>query len=150
MQSFTRFKLMLKVIIRNSLWPQQTLFVYFLSVTVQCLTNSEQFNIQDASVTVGQVLTGADSESAQRGNWPTDRLTGQEGSLRNPAARRLDCSLTSWRSSLDSSFTTTPRLFSSLNMLIRSSQEKPQTICRSSQGQNQPVKDLSWAAVYRM
>ncbi|TNN63251.1 hypothetical protein EYF80_026502 [Liparis tanakae] len=37
--------------------------------------------------------------------------------------------------SLDSSLTTTPRPFSSLNMLTRSSQEKPQTICRSSPGQ---------------
>lgn len=46
MQSFTRFKLMLKVIIRNSLWPQQTLFVYFLSATVQCLTNSLTFRMR--------------------------------------------------------------------------------------------------------
>lgn len=43
--------------------------------------------------------------------------------------------LTSCRSSLVTSLTTTPRLFSSLNMLVRSSQEKPHTICRSSQGE---------------
>lgn len=40
--------------------------------------------------------------------------------------------LTTLRSSLDSSCTTTPRPFSSLNMPASSSQENPQIICRST------------------
>lgn len=80
--------------------------------------------------------------------WPSSikwfgRTTGERNirHITNPikgrhAADRETGFFTIWRSSLDSSLTTTPRPFSSLNMLTRSSQEKPQTICRSSPEQN--------------
>lgn len=67
----------------------------------------------------------------------------QKGNLGSRQADGLGVFLTSWRSSLDSSLTTTPRPLSSLNMLIRSSQEKPQTICRSSPGQKKTQRKVS-------
>lgn len=68
---------MLKVIITNSLWPQQALFV--------CFSVCEQFNIQDASVTVLDKCTQAliVSQHKEANGQQTD-WRGQEGSLLIP------------------------------------------------------------------
>lgn len=56
--------------------------------------------------------------------------------------RQLDLILTTWRSSFDNCFTTTPSPLSSVNMLVRSSQENPQMSCRPEEEKDSDVNSM--------